>query len=357
VTVRHQEEIARRRAAAQGLAGPRDRSTAALVRRFGAVQAQDYASARWAVAQRLAYAIDAVEAAVAAGAILRAHVLRPTWHFVPRDDLRWMQALTAARVRAQMRSIDRRNGIDDGLVRRATRTIATALDRRGHLTRSEIADTLRHADIDANAWAVGQLLLHAELQAVVCSGTPRGRQQTYALVDERAPRSAHPDRDEALAILATRYFQSHGPATVRDFRWWSGLDAASAAMAVEAIGRRVERITVEGRGYIALETRLRVSADAAQFVHPFDEILVGYSESRGLVDAHGVTGARAGGLLLRAVLLDGQVVATWQPHAARPIAIRVDPLRRVDSRARAAIGRARAKLETALGYFAWRGSH
>ena len=350
------EDIGRRRAAAQGLAGPRDRSPAGLVTRFGAVQAQDYPYARWAIAQRLAHDIDGVEAAVAAGTILRTHVLRPTWHFVPRHDLRWMQALTAARVRGQMRSIDRRNGIDEALVRKATRAIASAIDRHGHLTRRDVAGVLSRAGIDANAWAVGQLLLHAELQAVICSGTPRGRQQTYALVDERAPGSGRPERDEALATLATRYFQSHGPATVRDFRWWSGLDAASARRGIEAIGSRLDRMTANGREYLAVATPSRGRAGVAQFVHPFDEILVGYSESRGLVDTRGITGARAGGLLLRGVMLDGQIVGVWRPTV--PAAgVDVDVFGSPGPRARGAIDRARAKLEAALGYRAWRGSH
>jgi winged helix DNA-binding protein len=349
--------IAHSRAAAQGLSGPRDRSAAALVERFGAVQAQDYPYARWAVAQRLTHGVDAVEAAVAAGAILRTHVLRPTWHFVPRDDLRWMQALTAARVRALMRSIDRRHGIDDALVRKATRVIASALDRRGHLTRREIGDELRRAGIHVgDAWATGELLLHAELQAVVCSGAPRGRQQTYALVDERAPRSVHPERDEALATLAARYFQSHGPATIRDFRWWSGLDAASAARGVDAIGRRLDRTTVEGRDYLAIDPPPRTRGGIAQCVHPFDEVLVAYSESRDLVDVDGVSGARAGGLLLRGVVLDGQVVGTWTRGTGSE-AIRVDLFGRAESRAQTAIGRARVRLQTALAHRAWRGSH
>jgi hypothetical protein len=344
VTARNLEDIGRRRAAAQGLAGARDRSPAALVKRFGAVQAQDYPYARWAVAQRLTHDIDAVDAAIARGTILRTHVLRPTWHFVPRDDLRWMQALTAARVRAQMRSYERRHGIDDTVVRRATKAIASALERRGHLTRREIGDVVRRAGIDVNAWAVGQLLLHAELQAVVCSGTPRARQQTYALVDERAPRSAWRDRDEALKRLAARYFQSHGPATIRDFRWWSGLDAASAARALGAMGRDVERIDAGGRAYFAVGAPARMRGGTAQFVHPFDEILVGYSESRDLVDAAGLSGMRAGGLLLRAVLLDGQIVGRWTP----PPGAAVEPVRPLTEVERRAVATARGKLEAAF---------
>src|SRR5215831_13310479 len=191
------EALARRRAAALGLSGPRARSPAAIVERLGAVQAQDYPLAVWAIAQRLTHDVDAVEAAVAAGTILRTHVLRPTWHFVPRDDLRWMQELTAPRVLGLMRSLDRGNGIDAALIARSTRAIAAAIARGGHLTRKEIASVLAGAGVQANAWMVGQLVMHAELQAVVCSGAPRDRQHTYALVEERAPGSIRLDRDAA----------------------------------------------------------------------------------------------------------------------------------------------------------------
>jgi hypothetical protein len=340
------EALARRRAAAQGLAGPRDRSPAALVKRLGAVQAQDYPYALWSVAQRLAHDVGAVEDAVGRGTILRTHVLRPTWHFVPRDDLRWMQALTSARVLAQTRPYDRRHGIDAALVQRSTTAIASAIAARGHLTRREIAVVLGQAGLRVSAWVVGELLMHAELHAVVCSGVPRGRQQTYALVEERAPRSAALDRDEALATLASRYFQSHGPATLRDFRWWSGLDAASAARAVDALGRRAERLTLGGRQYVAIGTPAVSRALAVHLVHPYDESLVGYSESRDVADAARLAGG--GALLLRYVLINGQIAGRWAPTAPGARTIRVEPLRDFTPRERAAAVAARERLERAL---------
>lgn len=178
--------MARRRAAAQGLSATRKMSPAALVAWLGAVQAQDYPMALWSIAQRLSVTLAAVEAAAVDGSILRTHVLRPTWHFVPRDDLRWMQTLTSPRVLARLRPYDRRNGLDAARVARAMKTMATAIERRGHLTRREIGAALAGARIETTPWLVGHLLMHAELRAIVCSGVPNGKQQTFALVDERA---------------------------------------------------------------------------------------------------------------------------------------------------------------------------
>lgn len=345
------EEVARQRVAAQALTGSAFTVPAAVVQWLGAVQAQDYPLATWSVAQRLAAGTRAdVDAAIAKGSILRAHVLRPTWHFVPRDDLRWMQELTAPRVLALMKHADRRDGIDAALVSKSTAAIAKAIARRGHLTRKELAAVLAGAGIETNPWRVGQLLAHAELRAVVCSGVPRGRQQTYALLEERAPRSIRLHDDEALAELALRYLRSHGPATLKDFRWWSGLDAASAMRAVEALGHRVERFRAGDRTYLATAgAKAKTPRRAvAHLIQPFDEVVVAYSESRDVADVSGIARANAGGLLLRGLLLDGQLAGRWT--ASPKQAVSVTAFRALSARERTAADRARERFET--NYFA-----
>jgi hypothetical protein len=345
------QEVARRRVATQALTGGVFTGAPAVVQWLGAVQAQDYPLARWSVAQRFAAGTPAdVEAAIATGTILRTHVLRPTWHFVPRDDLRWMQELTAPRVLALMKHADRRDGIDADLVLKSSKAIAKAIARRGHLTRKEVAAVLARAGIEPNAWRVGQLLAHAELRAIVCSGVPRGGQQTYALVEERAPRPIHLKGDDAAAELALRYFRSHGPATLKDFRWWSGVGSATAAHAVEALGRRVERFRVGDRTYITMPgaPARTLRRAVAHLIQPFDEIVVAYSESRDVVDASGLARKSAGGLLLRGILLDGQLAGLWTASPTR--AVRVTPFRILSARERAAVERARARFESI--YFA-----
>jgi DNA glycosylase AlkZ-like len=344
-----ERDILRARLASQGLMTGRRGSPAALAGWFGAIQAQEYAPATWSIAIRLAQPSSAadVEAAIAGGSILRTHVLRPTWHFVGRDDLRWLQALTAPRVLAMMRPYDLRNGIDAPLVARSTRIIAAAIAKRGHLTRKEIAAVLAGAGIAVNSWRVGELLMHAELGAVVCSGCPRGRQQTYALVDEIAPRIVSMARDEALATLAARYFQSHGPATARDFRWWSGLNAAEASRALEMLGRGFARVRCGDRDYVmpaGVPPAARRERPSAHLIPTYDELLVAYSESRDIVDAVGGARRRKWGLLLRGVIVDGELVGRWNRESPQG-PLRLELLRRLTPAERAAVAAAAARFE------------
>src|SRR5262249_10507344 len=146
--------IARERAVSQRLSTPAAVTPARLVAWFGAVQSQDYPFGIWSIAQRLANPRADIEGAIADGSILRTHVLRPTWHFVARDDLRWLQALTSPRVLASMAYADRANGIDRATIARSTRTIAAAIERRGHLTRPDIANVLSRGGIVRTPWQV-----------------------------------------------------------------------------------------------------------------------------------------------------------------------------------------------------------
>lgn len=339
--------IAKARAERQRLSAPAAMSPADLVAWLGAVQSQDYPIAKWSVAQRLAKSGADVERAVADGTILRTHVLRPTWHFVARDDLRWMQALTAPRILTQMAHYDRANGVDAALIARSTKTMARAIERRGHLTRREIAGALTDAGITTTPWLVGHLVMYAELHVVVCSGAPKGKQQTYALVDERAPRLSPMARDEAIAELTRRYLQSHGPATAKDFQWWSGMNAADVARGIGMLGGAVERMSCGGRTYFTTRARrpVRPKSRTAHVIQPFDEIVVAYTESRDVADVSGLAGAD-GGLLVRGIVVDGQIVARWRIAATRgKRAIVVEPLQRLSSAERAASDAAAARFE------------
>ena len=353
--------IARARAAAQRLSAPAAIAPDALVAWLGAVQSQDYPLALWSVAQRLAKKTRAaVERAFSGGAILRTHILRPTWHFVARDDLRWMQALTGPRVLAQLATYDRRNGVDARLVARSTKLVVDAIARRGHLTRREIADIFSRAGIKANAWVVAELLMHAELRAIVCSGVPRGAQQTYALVDERAPKAVSMSRDEMLAELTRRYFQSHGPATAKDFQWWSGLTAGDVSRGIDMLGAMLTKVAAGDRTYLAIAAeKVRSRPDAAHLIQPFDELVVAYSESRDVVDVSGAARKdvpEGFALLTRGVVRDGQLIARWRMTPARgPRGIAIEPLRRLLGVERTAAAAAAARFERY--FFTSRGSH
>ncbi len=193
-----------------------------VVQWFGAVQAQDYGGAKWAVAERATGATNAaLDRLFTEGAILRTHMMRPTWHFVLPADIRWMLALTSPRVHAMNAYYYRQVELDDAIFQRSNDVLAQALQGGIQLTRAEIAQAYKAAGINASGMRLAYFLMHAELDAIICSGGLRGKQFTYSWFDERVPATNTLDHDEALAELTRRYFTSHGPALVQDFAWWS----------------------------------------------------------------------------------------------------------------------------------------
>jgi Winged helix DNA-binding domain len=215
---------------------------------LGAVQAQDYSAAKWAVGQHMRQATDQIiEKAFAEGSILRTHVLRPTWHLVAPADIRWMLELTAPRVRGAIGFNCRRMSMDEALFKRSQKALIAALRGGRQLTRDALRQVIQRAGIATDGVRLVLILMRAELDGVICSGARIGKQFTYALLDERVPRSNALTRDEALAELTRRYFTSRGPATVKDFVWWSGLTAADARAGIEMTGRRLVREVIDGK--------------------------------------------------------------------------------------------------------------
>ena len=224
--------IATRRLDASGLLRPRFTTPEDVVRRFGAVQSQDYPGASWGIGQRLGSAARQadIDAALDEGRIVRTHALRPTWHFLHPADIGWILRLTSPRVEKLNAQYYRRTELDEATLGRSVEVMAQALEGGQHLTRSELSAAMVAAGIDTRGQRLSLLVMHAELEGVICSGPRRGRQFTYARLDSWVPPApdAPADRAAALAELTRRYFTSHGPAEPRDFAWWSGLAIADA---------------------------------------------------------------------------------------------------------------------------------
>ena len=303
---------------------------AAVVGWLGAVQAQDYGAATWAVGLRLKDATEArIQRAFDDGAILRTHVLRPTWHFVTPDDIRWLLALTAPRVRAQLAYYDRQLEVDDALLRRAYPIIERALADGHQLTRPELGAALQAAQIDtSDNQRLGHFLIYAELSGLICSGARRGKQQTYALLAERAPDAKILPHEDALAELTRRYFRGHAPATLKDFAWWSGLTAADAKLGVDLIAGEVERAEIDGESYWFVDAAppAPIAAEPVAYLLPnYDEYVVGYTDRRAIYDPihdqH--LDARGNFLFNHTLVLDGQVVGIWK-RALKKAAVTVE---------------------------------
>jgi hypothetical protein len=306
------------------------------------MQAQEFGPAKWSVGQRTTGCSDLeVSKAIADGRILRTHTLRPTWHFVARDDIRWIMTVTAPRVHQASTGLYRRLELDEKTLARAHKAIAGALKGGHHRTRGELANALAEAGIDAKGQRLAYIVMHAELEALICSGAPRGKQQTYALVEERAPKAMILSPDEALAELTRRYYTSHGPATVKDLAKWASLTMAEVKRGLEMVGGELISETIDGRSYWFAEQAgplPPIPSPTAHLLQIYDELFMGYFESRDHVNIASLTTNPAIWPLMHAVLLDGKVVGNWQRTVgARELRIDIQPNRQISAEEQAAI--------------------
>lgn len=308
-----QQILAHRRLHNTKLVVPRFSQASQVVGWLGAVQSQDYAGAKWSLAQRMRSASDAaLEDEFARGAVLRTHMLRPTWHFVLPEDIRWMQALTSPRVHALNASIVRREGIHDKALKRGSEIIAKALSGRRYLTRAELGAELERGGIRATGLGLAYIVMYSELEAVICSGPRRGKQFTYALLEERAPNAKRLEHEEALATLCTRYFSSHGPATLHDFCWWSGLTLADAKAGVEEAKAALVREELGGRSYWSGGgPKIKAPTKIAALMSTYDEYVLSYKDRSHLgnrVTLDKIISTDN----FQFILINGQIVGSWR---------------------------------------------
>ena len=297
-----------------------------------AVQAQDYFAAKWSLGLRMQNATDSdLDRAFNDGSILRTHLLRPTWHFVTPTDIRWLLTLTAPQVHKISAYMFRKSELDEATFKRSNSVLAKALQGGKHLTRNELKDELRRAGIDSgNGTRMSYFMMHAELEGIICSGPRRGKQFTYALLDERVPPSNSMEREEALAKLTRRYFTSRGPATMQDFAKWSGLTVADAKVGLEAVQAGLEHEAIDGQTYW-----FSVSSPSKNFKSPTAYLLSVYDE---FVTSYKDRSAMAGEELTRLfntmgnalqyiIVIDGQFVGTWKRTLKRDaVFIQLNPL-------------------------------
>ena len=316
------------RSCRQRLDGPFFDSPLEAVSWFGAVQAQHFAGASWAIGQRCADLDEAgFRQAFDDGAILRTHVLRPTWHLVAPADLRWMLALSAPQVHATSDFYYRKAGLDGATFQRCADVIVEALEAGDYRTRKELAAALADRGIQADGNRLAYIVMWCELEAIICSGPIRGRQHTYALVNERVPAVPNRSLDWGLAELARRYFTSHGPAQLRDFAWWAGLRITAARKGVKTAGSDIKERQIDGQRYFtgAEPSAPPVVPDGVHLLPNYDELVVAYQDRSALFGA--AIGAGPGGmdaLTNNLVVKAGRVIGTWKPTAgAKQVEVRV----------------------------------
>lgn len=312
-----------------------------IVAHQGALQAQDYAGAKWAIGLRLPQLTDKdLEAAFSKGELIRTHILRPTWHFVAPQDLRWMLSISAPRVHAVNASMCRKVGLDSAFLKRSNDLMARALEGGRHLTRNELAAVLKEGGMDTGAeFKMAYIMMHAELDAVVCSGPRKGKQFTYALFDEWVAPAKPLPREEALAELARRYFISRGPATVADFVWWSGLTVAQAKTALASIQSELARENREGADYWCSPERPNTAdLDQANYLLPnYDEYFIGFRDRSALLPPD-YQPSDSRGMLTNVIILKGLVSGSWQRSFLKGgISFELKPFRKMSAEEQAAM--------------------
>jgi hypothetical protein len=328
-------EIARRRLYNQRLVAAPPSKPGEVVQWLGAVQAQDYSSAKWALGLRMLGATDGdIEHAFTDGSILRTHLLRPTWHFVAPGDIRWMLALTAPHVHKVNAYMYRQLGLDGATLQRSNDTLAAALQDGRQLTRDELRGALQMAGIATDGGLrSAYIMMAAELDGVVCSGARRGRQFTYALLDDRVPHARTLEREEALAELSRRYFMSRGPASVQDYAKWSGLTIVDATRGLDAVKAQLEHEVADGHPYWfpTPPPPANSLSPGAWLLSVYDEYLSGYKDRSAIGEAEvGATLKAMGNALSHVVVIDGQIVGTWKRTLRRDaVVVEMNPFNRL----------------------------
>jgi hypothetical protein len=308
-------DIARWRLRTQHLVSPYAVSAREAVGSLLAVQAENPSQAAWAVASRTRNPDQADLAALLdSGAVLRTHVLRPTWHFVRAEDIGWLLDLTAPRVRRvtgqQLRDA---HGLDERSIDQALAALMQVLASRGQLTRAQLAQELRERDIGGSGQMLMILLAHAELGGLICSGRVAAGEHTYALMDERVPAPRRLGRNEALAELAVRYFTGHGPATEWDLAYWATLTLTDVRAGLLQVRDQLDSLQHDGRTFWHAPGDLpgRPQKPAGHLLQILDEMYRGYQDSRWLLDAAGDvprTRETAAGM----ALVDAQLLAAMR---------------------------------------------
>lgn len=304
------------RMACQQLAAPSFDTPGDLVNWMGAIQAQDQAMARWAVGIRLKSATEeTVRAALDRGDILRTHILRPTWHLVSAEDIRWMLKLTGHRIRSANVSFGKQHGVHESLYGRSMPLIEKILQGNNHLTKEEIGRELSKAGIENDLHCMSRLMTYAETEGIVCSGAPKGGKHTYALLEERVPPAKERHKDEALALLAEKYFRSHSPASEEDFRWWSGLPATETRQAIDSIRPSLLTDTSGSRTlYIhASAPQFTEGEDILHLLPSFDEYLISYKDRSAALDAeHRSKAFNNWSTFYPVILYNGRIAGNWK---------------------------------------------
>lgn len=304
-----------------------------IVSWFGAMQAQDVNSVLWSLGARLpGWTIDDVNAALEKREVLRTWPMRGTVHLVPSEDAHWMLELMGSRQLAGAEKRRAQLGLDQQTAERAVDLLGFALAGGKRLTRAECLATLTEGGVDVTGQRGYHLLWYASQRGVSAIAPQVGKDQTFVLLDDWVAAPRRPSREEALGLIALRYFRSHGPATRKDFAGWTGLPMADCKAGIEVAGDALAAVDVDGVEMI-LSAEVEGGEPTGWLALPgFDEYLLGYKD-RSLMASPGDLAAiipGGNGVFQSTLVRDGRVVATWKRVLGpRGVTVTVFPLVRL----------------------------
>lgn len=309
-------DIAQQRLLNQQIIDGNCKTPGEVIAHMGAMQAQDFIMAKWALGVRLPGSTNhMIEEAFDSGDIIRIHTLRPTWHFVAKDDVRKLLQISAARILASMRSRDKQLELTESIFSKSNAIIEKALQGGQQLTRDEIAASLQKDGIRTDDNRASHLMMRAEMLGLVCSGALKNKKQTYALLDEKVPQTKTLHKEEILAELAHRYFVSHGPATLKDFVWWSGVSPGEARQALENSKHLLHSEQVGTQTYwmgASQKTLLQIR-DSVLFLPAFDEFIISYTDRTATLAVEvNKRVVSSNGIFRPVVVVNGQVKGLWK---------------------------------------------
>ena len=286
-----------------------------LVEKMGAIQAQDFAMAKWALGIRLSGCTNqTITEACNRGEILRTHILRPTWHFVSPANIRWMLSLTAGKIKSSSKSRDRDLGITEELYERTNRIIRKALEGNKCLTKDALALEIGKAKIKNDTPHITHFLMRAEAEGIICSGVLDKNAHTYALLEERVPSVPALPKEEALAQLVRIYFTTRAPATLQDFCWWSNLSLTEAEKGLNAVKPEFFPEKIGGQTYwIPNSYNLEESSDNVFLLPAFDEYIISYRDrSAALLLETQSKAISSNGVFRPTIVAKGKVIGLWK---------------------------------------------
>lgn len=326
----------------------------AAVAHFAVVQGQDTLSSLWALGLRVEGATQAgIEQSIADRQLVRTWPLRTTLHYVTAADARWIVKLNAERTRRGMARRLRELELDDATLARGGRVIETALADGQPMARPALYAALEAAGVSPAGQRGYYLILFHALEGLIAIGPRQDKQQTIVLLDAWLPPTPERTRDEALAELARRYFAGHGPATLKDYTWWSGLAAAEARAGLAMARPHLAQESVGGETYW-FDPDAPVGEIPSPTAHllPFlDEYLVAYKDRSAVLPAVYNEMVDSGGVIFhQPILMDGLVVGIWtRTMKKEQVVIETKLFRPLSDAEQAALNSAGARLGVFLG--------